>query len=97
MPVDIDKAEEFEVEKVPTIGQLLRELESIPPSQDRDPSMGEFTDLHKILVKLLTNIKSDWRETSLSPYIKMLERSSNVIMSESKKYKMELKSKTLEF
>ena len=27
----------------------------------------------------------------------MLERSSNVIMSESKKYKMELKSKTLEF
>ena len=44
MPVDIDKAEEFEVEKVPTIGQLLRELESLPPSQDRDPTLGEFAN-----------------------------------------------------
>ncbi|TIB98326.1 NTF2-like protein [Wallemia mellicola] len=38
VPVDVSKAEEFNPSKVPTIGQLLRELEQLPATAGRDVS-----------------------------------------------------------
>ncbi|TIA91136.1 hypothetical protein E3P99_01208 [Wallemia hederae] len=62
VPVDVNKAEEFDPGQVPTIGKLLRELEGLSVDSTRDTSL-------------------DWEKTSLAPYIRMLDKQSESIMS----------------
>lgn len=78
VPVDVNKAEDFDPGKVPTIGQLLRELEELPAAAGRDTTL-------------------DWNKTSLAPYIDMLEKQSDQIMAETRRFKREMNSRSLDF
>jgi DNA primase small subunit len=64
VPVDPQRVDEFDPTRVPTVQQLLQEL-------DREASRGNAmqTDIP------ITNAdKGDWEKTSLKPYVQMLEQ-----------------------
>ncbi|KAH9174905.1 prim-pol domain-containing protein [Lactarius sanguifluus] len=66
VPIDPEKIDEFDPDLVPTVGQLLRELDAVAS----EPSGEEH---------------SDWEKTSLKPYVDMLEKYAQGLMSEVRK------------
>ncbi|CCM00228.1 uncharacterized protein FIBRA_02256 [Fibroporia radiculosa] len=66
VPVDPADVDTFDPERVPTVAQLLQELDKIPAAADSGA-----TEHH-----------SDWERTSLKPYIEMLDRHVAGLMEE---------------
>ena len=85
VPVDPAHVDEFNPEAVPTVGQLLSELESSPAegSEDQD---GEFFSTAS--QRMNTDECIDWDRTSLKPYVKFLDDHVKGIMEEVRRAKM---------
>ncbi|KAI0941984.1 hypothetical protein AcW1_009677 [Taiwanofungus camphoratus] len=66
VPVDPDSIDSFRPERVPTVGQLLREL-------DENASGGDTEGVEH---------HSDWEKTSLKPFVDMLDRHVMALMEE---------------
>ncbi|KAH9888072.1 prim-pol domain-containing protein [Cubamyces lactineus] len=71
VPVDPRTIDKFDPERVPTVAQLLRELDSIAL-----PENGTAGEHH-----------SDWERTSLKPYVDMLDKHVMGLMEETRKMK----------
>lgn len=74
VPVDPRTIDKFDPEKVPTVSQLLNELDKLAPV----PS-GEGAEHH-----------SDWERTSLKPYVDMLDKHVMGLMEETRKVKQKM-------
>ncbi|KAL6302689.1 prim-pol domain-containing protein [Sparassis latifolia] len=66
VPVDPDSIYNFQPERVPTVGQLLRELDELAPN-----AAGDGGERH-----------ADWEKTSLKPYVDMLDRHVMALMED---------------
>ncbi|KAH9947498.1 prim-pol domain-containing protein [Amylocystis lapponica] len=73
VPVDPDMIENFRPERVPTVTQLLKELDEQAPIAG---ATAEGTEHH-----------ADWERTSLKPYVDMLDRHVMVLMDEVRRSK----------
>ncbi|TFY65278.1 hypothetical protein EVJ58_g2066 [Rhodofomes roseus] len=73
VPVDPSSIDSFRPERVPTVSQLLRELDEAGASAG-----AEATEHH-----------SDWQKTSLKPYVDMLDRHVAALMEEVRRAKRE--------
>ncbi|KAI0754234.1 prim-pol domain-containing protein [Daedaleopsis nitida] len=73
VPVDPRTVDKFDPAKVPTVGQLLRELDQLAPQQPGDTAGGEH--------------HSDWERTSLKTYVDMLDKHVMGLMEETRKVK----------
>ncbi|KAL0959850.1 hypothetical protein HGRIS_011526 [Hohenbuehelia grisea] len=71
VPVDPSSIEEFDPSTVPTITQLLKELDALPVDTE------ESSAVHH----------ADWEKTSLKPYVEMLDRHCMGLMEETRKVK----------
>ncbi|KAI0331725.1 prim-pol domain-containing protein [Cubamyces sp. BRFM 1775] len=71
VPVDPRTIDRFDPKSVPTVTQLLRELDSLAPPESGAP--GEH--------------HSDWERTSLKPYVDMLDKHVMGLMEETRKMK----------
>lgn len=69
VPVDPSTIDTFRPERVPTVGQLLRELDELAPAADSDA-----VEHH-----------SDWERTSLKPYVEMMDRHVTALMDETRR------------
>lgn len=90
VPVDPAQIEDFDPEAVPTVGQLLDELnrfESDPESPGEHHS-GTFTLNHPLPSRLI--LSSDWERTSLKPYVEMLDKHALRLMDQVRKGKREM-------
>lgn len=74
VPVDPRTIDKFDPERVPTVGQLLQELDKAAP-----PPSGEGPAEHH----------SDWERTSLKPYVDMLDKHAMSLMEEVRKIKQQ--------
>ncbi|KIM45108.1 hypothetical protein M413DRAFT_330670 [Hebeloma cylindrosporum] len=72
VPLDLESINKFDPESVPTLGQLLQELDTIGMSMDKE----QTREAH-----------SDWEKTSLKPYIDIMEKHSNALMDEVRREK----------
>ncbi|KAH9485246.1 DNA primase small subunit [Psilocybe cubensis] len=70
VPLDLDMIEKFDPKEVPTVQQLLEELDNL--SKVQDPSAPR--EHH-----------SDWEKTSLKPYIDILDRHAQSLVGETRK------------
>ncbi|KAF8160932.1 hypothetical protein B0H34DRAFT_795779 [Crassisporium funariophilum] len=68
VPLDPQTIDEFDPESVPTVGQLLAELDAIGKAED--PTK-DHTSGHK-----------DWEKTSLKPYVDVLDKHAKGLMEE---------------
>ncbi|PIL23143.1 hypothetical protein GSI_14452 [Ganoderma sinense ZZ0214-1] len=78
VPVDPRTIDSFDPEKVPTVQQLLRELDKIAPSA----TAGEGA--------AVVEHHSDWERTSLKPYVDMLDKHVMGLMEETRKAKQKM-------
>ncbi|KAI0717018.1 prim-pol domain-containing protein [Earliella scabrosa] len=76
VPVDPRTIDKFNPSRVPTVGQLLRELDQLAPTQPVENGSGEH--------------HSDWERTSLKPYVEMLDKHALAIMEETRKVKQKM-------
>lgn len=82
IPIDPERVEEFDPEDVPHVGQLLVELDGLPPSDSTSKMPeGEF--------KLWTWLTADYEQTSLKPYVDMLQRHARAIIADVQKSEKE--------
>jgi DNA primase small subunit len=82
VPVDPERIEEFDPEAVPTIDQLLSELDTVAKAAEHHS--GEFYD-PTLFLYFTSDV--DWERTSLKPYVDMLDRHNQSIMDEARKEK----------
>lgn len=65
---------EFDPDTVPTVGQLLVELERVPaPTTEEDKDKAKRMD--------------DWENTSLKPYVEMFERHVAAVLKDARRNK----------
>lgn len=91
MPVDPLRVDRFDPESVPSVGQLLRELNELEANAGADsvqPSHSGKTDCCPFL-RNQANIKADWERTSLKPYVDMLDDHVRGLMDEVRRIKRE--------
>ncbi len=84
VPVDPRTIDDFDPEKVPTVHQLLRELDKIAPSA----TAGETGDGATVSA---AEHHSDWERTSLKSYVDMLDKHVMGLMEETRKGKQKQK------
>ncbi|KAF9816857.1 hypothetical protein IEO21_03831 [Rhodonia placenta] len=70
VPVDPSTIDSFRPERVPTVGQLLRELDELAPAADSDA---------------VEHHSADWERTSLKPYVEMMDRHVTALMDETRR------------
>lgn len=93
VPVDPDTIEDFNPERVPTVGQLLRELDEVGANTssegaERHSGTGNsIPSLGRELIKAALHV--DWQRTSLKPYVDMLDRHVAALMDEVRRGKRE--------
>lgn len=94
VPVDPDRIDEFKPERVPTVGQLLRELDAVVKPEGK--TEGEAEEHHSGSYYLFTfsfashaDRNLDWEKTSLKPYVDMLDKHALRLMDEVRKTKRE--------
>ncbi|KAF8893864.1 DNA primase catalytic subunit [Infundibulicybe gibba] len=75
VPLDPTRIEEFDPEKVPTLAQLLRELDAAIKTDDE---AGDQAGDHR---------SEDWEKTSLKPYIEFLDKHNLRIMEQARRDK----------
>ena len=78
VPVDPERIEDFKPEEVPTVGQLLRELDEWNGDTEKH---GMLTLALKIWTMAYES-DVDWEKTSLKPYVDMLDKHALRIMEE---------------
>jgi DNA primase small subunit len=85
VPVDPEKIDEFDPHTVPTVGQLLQELDAGTSESTGEEHSG--LSLHPQVTSHLVNdfCISDWEKTSLKPYVDMLEKHALSLMGEVRK------------
>lgn len=76
VPVDPRTIDKFDPARVPTVGQLLRELDKLALPQPGENGTGEH--------------HSDWERTSLKPYVDMLDKHVMALMEETRKVKQKM-------
>ncbi|KAI8974875.1 prim-pol domain-containing protein [Trametes punicea] len=74
VPVDPRTIDRFDPARVPTVAQLLRELDSLAPAEN-----GSGGEHH-----------SDWERTSLKPYVDMLDKHVMGLLEETRKMKQKI-------
>ena len=89
VPVDPERIEEFEPETVPTVGQLMRELDA---SGSVDTPSGEHHSGACACVSILIAVADggenvDWEKTSLKPYVDMLDKCGMALMEQVRREK----------
>jgi DNA primase small subunit len=94
VPVDPEKIDEFDPELVPTVGQLLRELDAATSESAGEEHSGLSLLLERpgicAEVGLVNGFCiSDWEKTSLKPYVDMLEKHALGLMAEVRKDRLE--------
>ncbi|KII87772.1 hypothetical protein PLICRDRAFT_176544 [Plicaturopsis crispa FD-325 SS-3] len=75
VPVDPARVDRFDPAKVPTVAQLLRELDADAEMHVDTATPGEESADTK-------DIKPDWHKTSLGPYVDMLDRHAAGLMED---------------
>lgn len=78
VPIDPAKVDKFDPDTVPTVGELLVELDRAPPSD----SNGKMTEGE--LNSSLRKLTSDYERTSLKPYVDMLEKHARGVIADVK-------------
>ncbi|RPD54946.1 prim-pol domain-containing protein [Lentinus tigrinus ALCF2SS1-7] len=78
VPVDPRTISKFDPAEVPTVSQLLNELDKLAPVQS-----GEGAEHH-----------ADWERTSLKPYVDMLDKHVMGLMEETRKVKQKMGTST---
>jgi DNA primase small subunit len=85
VPVDPETIDEFDPELVPTVGQLLRELNTstseTPGEEHLGPSPLSRARRQTALMTAAFSYVSDWERTSLKPYVEMLEKHALGLMN----------------
>ncbi|KAI0821929.1 prim-pol domain-containing protein [Trametes gibbosa] len=79
VPVDPRTVDRFDPARVPTVGQLLRELDSAAmpaPTAMKEESGGAAGEHH-----------ADWERTSLKPYVELLDKHVKALFEETRKSK----------
>lgn len=94
VPVDPSTIDDFNPERVPTVGQLLRELDEVganPSGEgaERHSGRSHFTSLGKAAILITTALRADWQRTSLKPYVDMLDKHVAALMDEVRRAKRE--------
>jgi DNA primase small subunit len=79
VPIDPEAIDEFDPELVPTVGQLLRELDAAAPESTGEEHSG-LSALWRP-AGLIAHLALDWERTSLKPYVDMLEKHALSLMS----------------
>lgn len=74
VPIEPSRAHEFDPDKVPTVAQLLRELNSAE-ARAKENGSAEVGG------------KGDWEKTSLKPYVELLDRHVSGLMKETRDVK----------
>lgn len=98
VPVDPERIEEFDPERVPTVTQLLHELDSIGSEEDQvgEHHSGKFpTPRHILATKYARTL--DWEKTSLKGYVDMLDKHSLRLMEQVRQEKRALGLPSLSF
>ena len=83
VPIDPRTIDSFNPERVPTVQQLLRELDKIAPSAAVAGEAGEGATA-------VAEHHSDWERTSLKPYVDMLDKHVMGLMEETRKAKQKM-------
>jgi len=100
VPVDPRRVHEFDPDKVPTVGELLRELPvrkaensedkmEVDDGEDGAVLKGQGLSLFKIFTVCLLMAFLDWESTSLKPYVNMMDKHALGLMDEFRKVKRE--------
>lgn len=94
VPILAEKIHEFNPETVPTVNQLLRELDQHTSALNVEgapgsPQPGEFIISKDFNPKLTLPLAIDWEKTSLKPYIDILDRHAKGLMEEVRRSKRE--------
>lgn len=76
VPVDPRTIDRFDPARVPTVGQLLRELDKAAPAPTA-PAEGAGVAEHH----------ADWERTSLKPYVDMLDKHVMGLLEETRRVK----------
>ena len=91
VPVDPDNIDEFDPERVPTVNQLLKELDATIADVSMD---GEVSEHHSGMSKPRDTFRVrysrdviDWERTSLKPYVEMMDRHALALMEEVRRSK----------
>ncbi|PFH52041.1 hypothetical protein AMATHDRAFT_140971 [Amanita thiersii Skay4041] len=74
VPVDSEKIDDFDPEKVPSVGQLIAELDALGRSE----------------VDVGGEPQADWEKTSLKPYVDMMDQLALRLMNETRKEKRDI-------
>jgi DNA primase small subunit len=86
VPVDPSKIDEFDPGSVPTVGELLAELDKAGGMEvdeeggARAGELGLYIYIHS--TELISAV--DWEKTSLRPYVEMMERHALGLMNETR-------------
>ncbi|KAH9846541.1 prim-pol domain-containing protein [Lenzites betulinus] len=84
VPVDPRTIDEFDPERVPTVGQLLRELDRAPAPAAEGGGGGEGEGAK------VSEHHADWERTSLKPYVDMLDRHVLGLLEETRRGKQKM-------
>lgn len=87
VPLDLEMIENFDPKSVPTVLQLLGELDAIRVTEDQNMEL-HSGNCCKIYFSWSNTPSEDWEKTSLKPYINILEKHASGLMQEVRKEKL---------
>ena len=82
VPVNPGEVGQFDPEAVPTVGQLLRELDEQAVDEGDERAGSYHSEYYAILLDC--TYQSDWERTSLRPYVEMLDAHVRGLMQETR-------------
>ncbi|EJF59302.1 prim-pol domain-containing protein [Dichomitus squalens LYAD-421 SS1] len=89
VPVDPRTIDRFDPGRVPTVHQLLRELDAAaPPAPSGGGETGEGVGGDKVTAA--GEHHADWERTSLKPYVELLDRHARGLMEETRRAKQKM-------
>lgn len=90
VPVDPERIDEFDPDTVPTVGQLLQELDAAKAESGTEEHSGGSSVPAHSNCELINALVIDWERTSLKPYVDMLEKHAMGLMGEVRRVKREM-------
>ena len=83
VPVDPEHIDEFDPESVPTVGQLLRELDDLVKADGEGDAAEHHSGLSfSFVVHGESDCVLDWEKTSLKPYVEILDKHALKLMEQ---------------